>query len=316
MEPASEPATLLTPFDLASLTKPLVTAILAVIQDAEGTLALGAPAVRWLPELRSGAYGALTLEDLGAHRGGLPGWRPLYLHATDRDSFVQRIAAEPPAGPPDATLYSDLSYILLGIAIERAAGVPLDRLFQDRIARPLSLGRAGFAGTRASFADAAATERGNAYERHMAGPEGEPHAWRRHVLGGEVHDGNAWALGGVAGHAGLFATAEDVAAMAWAVLEPARLGLDPTVRDLWLRPAFGEVGRTFGWLPAPQSESVRDVLEPEAVGHFGFTGTSVWIEPLRGAVHVLLTNRVHPDVPTEPFVPVRRAFHEAVTTRR
>jgi CubicO group peptidase (beta-lactamase class C family) len=315
-EPVSEPVHPDTPFDLASLTKPLATATLAGILVAEGRLTLDDPAARWIPELRRGAYASLTLRDLGTHRGGFPAWHPLYLEARSRESYAERIASLPPVGPPGATLYSDLPFILLGIAVERAAGSTLDVLFRDRIAGPLGLARAGFATDPRTFADAAATERGNAYERRLAGQLGHLHAFRRHVLRGEVHDGNAWGLGGVAGHAGLFATADEVAILAGAVLDPSRLGLGEAARDPWLRPAGGDGARTFGWLPAAGAESVRGVLEPDAVGHFGFTGTSVWVEPGRGAVHVLLTNRVHPEVPEEPFAPVRRAFHVAAAADR
>lgn len=304
-----------TPFDLASLTKALSTAIVTVLLEKEGRVALSDTASRWLPELRGGPYATISLADLGAHRGGLPAWRPIYLDAGDRDAYVLRIAKEAPAGPSDGTLYSDLSYVLLGVAIERAAGETLDALFDRLVAHPLGLGRAGYAGRGSAFPDAAATERGNAYERRMAGEAGRSFRWRTGVLRGEVHDANAWTLGGVAGHAGLFSPVEDVVSIASAVLDPSRLGLGRSESLPWLRPT--EAGtRTFGWMPAREADSARGILDPDAVGHFGFTGTSVWIEPRRRAVHVLLTNRVHPDVPTEPFTEVRRGFHAAAVAKR
>lgn len=135
------------------------------------------------------------------------------------------------------------------------------------------------------------------------------------MLRGEVHDANAWALGGVAGHAGLFAPVEEVVSIASAVLDPSRLGLGRSESLRWTVPA--EPGkRTFGWMPAREADSVRGILDPDAVGHFGFTGTSIWIEPGRRAVHALLTNRVHPEVPAEPFAGVRRGFHAAVVASR
>jgi CubicO group peptidase (beta-lactamase class C family) len=303
-----------TPFDLASLTKPLVCATLAAILEAEGRWSLDDPAARWIPELKGGPYARVPLRSLGAHRGGLPHWHPLYLDAGDREGYLARIASLPPCAPPETTVYSDLGYLILGFAMERAASSTLDELFQARIARTLGLRRAGFAVTESTFRDAAATERGNEYERRMVGPAGDRFAWRTHVLRGEVHDANAWRLGGVAGHAGLFAPIGDVVRMAEAVLAPSKLGLDDSARDLWLRPV-GQTGtRTFGWLPAVEAESTRGVLQPEAVGHFGFTGTSLWIEPDRGAIHVLLTNRVHPTVPSASFLPVRRGFHRVAVS--
>ncbi len=315
LEPRVEPLAYQTPFDLASLTKPLSTAIVAVLLEKSGTLALSDAASRWLPELDGGPYASVTLADLGAHRGGLPAWRPIYLDAADRDAFVERIAKEAPAGPAEGTVYSDLAYILLGVAVERAAGQTLDTLFDRLVAAPLGLDRTGYAARGSGFPDAAATERGNAYERRMAGEPGRKFPWRTEVLRGEVHDANAWALGGVAGHAGLFAPVEEVVAIATAVLEPTRLGLGRADARPWIGAA--EPGtRTFGWMPAREADSARGILDPDAVGHFGFTGTSIWIEPSRRAVHALLTNRVHPEVPAEPFTEVRRGFHAAAVLAR
>ena len=127
---------------------------------------------------------------------------------------------------------------------------------------------------------------------------------------GQVHDGNAWGLGGVAGHAGLFGTAAAVASIAVALIDPLRLGLIAGDLDPMMEPdAGGDGSRTVGFLLAKDSDSVRGVLPDDAVGHWGFTGTSVWIDRERPRVYVLLTNRVHPTVPREPFTATRRAFH-------
>ncbi|HEX6851590.1 MAG TPA: serine hydrolase domain-containing protein [Candidatus Polarisedimenticolaceae bacterium] len=291
-----------TPFDLASLTKPLATALLAALAEHRGAIDLSAPAGAWLPELSGSAWERATLLDLGAHRAGLPPWRPLYLSGSTREAYLAAIAAEPAAAPPGTTLYSDLGYILLGIAIERALGRPLDVLFDVRIAATLGLARAGYAGTSDRFEDAAPTERGNAFERELAGEAGHDHPFRTEVIRGAVHDGNAWGLGGVAGHAGLFATADAVAAIA-------RHVLDSPARRRMLAPVAGEGTRSFGFTFAPLTESVRGVLDDDAVGHFGFTGTSVWIEPRVPRIYVLLTNRVHPTVPRAEFSRVRQTFH-------
>jgi CubicO group peptidase (beta-lactamase class C family) len=211
-------------------------------------------------------------------------------------------------------LYSDLGYLLLGFAVERAGGAALDRLFEERVARPLGLSRCGFPGRSDRFRDAAATERGNEYERSLASAGADDARFRRDLIRGTVHDGNAWGLGGVAGHAGLFGTASDVARIALAILEPPRLGRPRGIFEAMLVPATGDGGRTFGLLTAAGTESVKGVLADDAVGHFGFTGTSLWIEPRVARVYVLLTNRVHPVVPTADFVPTRRAFHVAAAS--
>ncbi len=298
------------PFDLASLTKPLATALLASILDHEGRLSLDAPLCDRFPRLRASAFRRATLRDVAAHRAGFPAWAPLYLTGTTQDAFVSAIAACEPVGPPGVTLYSDLGYLLLGFAVEEVSGKPLDRLFAERIADPLGLARCGFPGREGLYGDAAATERGNAYEQALAGPAARSARFRSYVLRGEVHDGNAWGLGGVAGHSGLFGSAADVAAIALAILDPRRLGLTEGTLDAMLRPVTEGAGnRTIGFLRAHDAESVREVLPDDAVGHFGFTGTSLWIDAARPRVYVLLTNRVHPRVPNQPFTSTRRPFH-------
>lgn len=308
LSPQPEAVAATTPFDLASLTKPLATAMLAVLLERDGLLELEAPASHLLPELRGTAYGDVTPVELAAHRAGLAAWKPLYARAADRAGYLARIAAEPLAGPRGVTLYSDLGYLLLGFVLERAGGDTLDRLFDARIAGPLGLRATGYAGAGARFGYAAATEDGNFYERDLAGADGLGHRFREHVPRGQVHDGNAWGLGGVAGHAGLFGPAREVAIVASAILEPEdRLRRDvPTWR--FFRRVAGEGSRTFGWLPARDSAAAAGVLSDAAVGHDGFTGTSVWLDPERGRVFVLLTNRVHPRVPAEDFTPIRRGF--------
>jgi CubicO group peptidase (beta-lactamase class C family) len=144
----------------------------------------------------------------------------------------------------------------------------------------------------------------------LAGQSAPGNRFREEIPRGQVHDGNAWGLGGVAGNAGLFGTAADVAAIALAILDPRRLGLEAGALDPMLRPVAEGAGiRTVGFIRARDAESVRGVLPDDAVGHLGFTGTSLWIDVARPRVYVLLTNRVHPRVPREPFTDTRRGFH-------
>ena len=312
LEPVREPLREGTPFDLASLTKPLATAILAVMAERDGLIRLDQELGSVFPELRESPFSRTTLDDAARHRAGLPSWVPLYLQGRTPAAYLRAIATLDRAAAPGETLYSDLGYILLGFALERSSGSGLDRLFASRVAEPLGLARCGFPPRTAAFADAAATERGNAYERRLAGGAAGTEidgAFRAHVPRGEVHDGNAWGLGGVAGHAGLFASAPDVAAIALALLDPTRLGLTAAACDAMFTAAEGPGARTVGFEPARGTESVRGVLPDAAVGHFGFTGTSVWIDRARPRVYVLLTNRVHPTVPAADFVAVRRGFH-------
>lgn len=297
-----------TPYDLASLTKPLATALLAALLEQEGRFALEQPLADLLAEVAGSAVGARTLLELGSHRSGLPAWRPLSATAGAREAMVQAIAALPlPA--PGQELYSDLGYLLLGIALERVAGVPLDRLFRERVAAVCAPLRLGFPGPGDRFRDAAPTERGNAFERRMAGEEGAGHAWRTEIESGEVHDANAHALGGIAGHAGLFGTAAAVGALAGEILRPRRLDLGARARARLLHPVADGGDRTFGFVLARGSRAARGVLPDGAPGHTGFTGTSLWLVPDRERALVLLTNRVHPVVQEGDFQPVRADFH-------
>ena len=296
-----------TPFDLASLTKPLCTALLLTMLERDERLESGQPVSRWLEVMRGSAFSGASLLDLATHRSGLPAWRPLYVHASDRQGYLERISHELPAVPAGETLYSDLGYILLGMVIEEATGRRLDRLFREHVGQALGEPRIGFAA--GDYRDAAATERGNAYERRLAGPDGEAHPWRTAVLRGEVHDANAWGLGGVAGHAGLFGTVEAVAAVARELLRPTRLPLGEAEREKLLRPRPGGGGRTVGMVVATESGAARGILPPTAPGHTGFTGTSMWLDPPTGRFFVLLTNRVHPVVERRDFQRIRRTFH-------
>ena len=310
VEPAPDPLRPDTPFDLASLTKPLATAVLATILDREGRLSLDATLGAVFPDLAGSEFARATLREAAAHRAGFPPWIPLGMSGTTREAYVARIATCERHAQPGETVYSDLGYILLGFAVEDAAAVPLDALFARRIAAPLGLSRCGFPGRGAAFADAAATERGGYYERELAGAAARPDRFRAAIRRGEVHDGNCWALGGVAGHAGLFAPAAEVAACALALLEPQRVGLPGGALDAMFRPvADSPAARTIGFSRASDAASVSGHLPDDAVGHSGFTGTSLWIDASRPRVYVLLTNRVHPTVPAQPFTATRRAFH-------
>jgi CubicO group peptidase (beta-lactamase class C family) len=314
LEPERAPLSEATPFDLASLTKPLCTALLLLLLEQEGRLALHAAAGDYLDELADSVWASTSLLALASHTSGLPAWQPLYLSASNLRGCLGLIAEQAPEVPAGQTLYSDLGYILLGAILERLSGRTLDRLFEERIVAPLGVERIGFAvGTR-SFADAAATERGNRFERNLAGGRGEGYAWRSEVIRGRPHDGNAAALGGVAGHAGLFGTVAAVAAVARAMMSEGPLGLGPAARNKLLQVAPGGC-RTAGLVSAGASSAARGLLPESAAGHTGFTGTSLWLDPGGGRLFILLTNRVHPVVQPRNFQLLRRAFHRLASRR-
>lgn len=319
--PAPAPAAFDTVYDLASLTKPLATAALLALFEEEGTVDPGAPASSFLPDLACDHGGAPTLLDLALHRAGLPAWRPFYIFAKTPEGVlnsVVQLSLEAPCGA--RVVYSDPSYILLGEALSRVSGRGLDALFAERIARPAGAASVGFGPVATPRDRVAPTENGNRYEREKAAafvPPGEtldPGRFRSALIHGEVHDGNAHALGGVAGHAGLFGDASSVARLAREFVGAGTgiFGARALARFREnLTPGLQE-GRTVGWKRAVQgAREAEGVLSPRAFGHTGFTGTSLWIEPETARILVLLTNRVHPEVRPIDMNALRRGFHAA-----
>lgn len=315
--PEPLPARQDTVYDLASLTKPLVTAPLLAILAEEKALDLEAPASSLLPGLACDRAGRPTLMDLALHRAGLPAWRPFYRLAKTPDQVLNSIMNLEPEAPCGArVMYSDPGYILLGEALRRASGQALDALFRERIGSPLRLATMVFCPPTSWRDRIAPTERGNRYEGTLAESLGDPlpmEALREGLIHGEVHDGNAFALGGVAGHAGLFGDAADVARLAGEFLGAGRGLFGARSIDLFrvnATPGLGQ-GRTLGWKRAlPGAIEADGVLSPDSFGHNGFTGTSVWIDPRTERIYVLLTNRIHPEVRPLDMNARRRRFHE------
>ena len=311
-EPDQVAATTETLYDLASLTKPLVTAALALELAEDGVLPLDLPVGRLLDEMSGPPRDRVTVLDLMTHRAGFAAWRPLYLETRPPlRRYAAAAALSPLAYPPQArVIYSDLGYLVLGACLEQVAGASLGELWRKRLL-PLAADALRFPPAADDGERCAATERGNAYERAMAGAEEGDPRFRTELIRGAVHDGHAHALGGIAPHAGLFGTAAGVARLAreyterGSVLGPAARALahaDLTATLDDHRSAAFELARADG-------TGASGVLPETAVGHSGFTGTSLWLEPARDRVYVLLTNRVHPVVAPRNMNAVRREFH-------
>jgi len=305
-----------TLYDLASLTKPIAGSCLAAILASEGRLTCDDPLARHLPEWNPpGDAARITLLDLLTHRSGLPAWNPVYIHASGRDGYLERLKSLPLERPPgESVVYSDPGYILLGFALERAGGAPLDRLLADKVARPLALRDLRFRPPRSMRRRIAATEAGNRRERDLAGTEGDGYnGWRAEVAWGEVHDLNARALGGISAHAGLFGTARAVLGVAREVLGPGTGLLDERQREFMRADLTTGLGadRSLGFLLASNpGTSAGSGLSRRSFGHTGFTGTSLWIDPDARRIYVLLTNRVHPEFREIDMNAIRRGFHE------
>jgi CubicO group peptidase (beta-lactamase class C family) len=305
-----------TIYDLASLTKPLATALLAVRLQGEGRLRLADPLSRHIPEwLPKDERASVTLMDLLTHRSGLPGWVPLYLYASDAEGRIDWLRSAPLAHAPGCdVVYSCTGYTLLGFVLERVGGAPLGRLFEQRVAKPLGLSDVLFTPGAASRRRIAATEVGNVRERCLAGARGEGYnAWRTGLIWGEVHDHNSHTLGGAGGNAGLFGTAAAVFALAREFLGDGSGFIEAAARELFGANVTAGLSedRAVGFqLASTRGCSAGPALSRSSYGHTGFTGTSLWIDPDSRRIYVLLTNRVHPRFRDVDMHAVRRTFHE------
>ena len=330
LEPSRIPATLDTIYDLASLTKPLITGLLCARRIESREIALDSSVAEFLPEFDRPDKQSITVGQLLTHTSGLPAWRPLYILAEGKSERALAAIANVDLeyAPGTRVVYSDLGFITLGLLLEKLTGRRLADLARDEIFQPLALQRTFFNPAIAMQTGIAACETGNAYERNtcLETNAGDFQNWRQDIIWGQVHDGNAHFLGGAAGHAGLFSTARETLAIANQFLErgvenvPARhasLLKDETLGLFRKNLTVGlEESRTIGWMLAETNgSSAGPDLPLESFGHTGFTGTNCWIDPQHERVFILLTNRTH--ARALPFVninSVRRQFHSLAVT--
>src|SRR5689334_7674267 len=311
-----------TIYDLASLTKPLVTTLLCARRIELGELTLDSSVSHYLAEFDRTDKQVITIRELLTHTSGLPAWRPLYLLAEDeRERAVGAIAnLELEYKPGTRVVYSDLGFIALGILLERMSHQSLAELAKREIFEPLKLTHTFFNPELALHTGIAACETGNAYELNMCKETGagEYANSRQRVIWGEVHDGNAYFLGGAAGHAGLFSTAADVLVLSNQFLAAHSSLLKPeTCANFRTNMTPGlEEARSLGWQLALSKESTAGPdLPSDSFGHNGFTGTSVWIDAQNDRVFILLTNRTHArQLPFANINAVRRRFHSLAVT--
>jgi len=274
LEPAPEPLRKDMRFDLASVTKAIATTSCILALTDDGKLDLDAPAAELLPALAAHGKGALTPRQLMTHATGLPPWVHFYKTCRSRDAVREAVLATPLAQPPNtATVYSDVGFLTLGFLIEALTGQREDVYLRERVLAPLGLAD-GLGYLPANPAECVATEQDT---------------WRGRLIRGEVHDENASACDGVAGHAGLFGQVAAVGRFGQAMLAGQWLG-EATRADLFrVRDDLSAARVGLGW-----KRLQYDTTDQAAFGHDGFTGTLLWISPACGLVIALLTNRVHP----------------------
>lgn len=310
-----------TRFDLASLTKVVATTTAAMILEEEGRLELDRPVSAYLPELDAADKAGITVGHLLRHNGGFRSGMRLWKDGGGAAAFLRRMNDEPLAYTPgDSTIYSDWDLILTGWIVERIAGKRLDVFLRERVWEPLGMRDTGFNPLASDVvpagADCTATLRpDHPLLAHVAATEVDT-VYRHRLIHGIVHDENACSLGGVAGHAGLFSSARDLAVFAQMMLNGGQYGGARIVGQnsiaRWTARQGARSSRALGWdTPAPRSTGGR-YFSPRSFGHTGFTGTSMWLDPERGIFVVLLTNRVNPTRANTRHEPLRRAIADAV----
>jgi CubicO group peptidase (beta-lactamase class C family) len=309
--PEPQPLAADTLYDLASLTKPLVSAFLAVYLIEKKQWRLDDEVRRFFPAFTS----PVTLEQLLTHSAGFQPWHPFYLYHP-QDDLTQISALNRIARPGAMVLYSDIGYILLRRLLEKVSGSGFQELAQTVIFDRLKLRDTFFLVPKEKKPYCAPTEIGNGFERNMCAAEHEGAAacffWRSELIRGDVHDANSYYSGGSAGNAGLFSCSRDLFKMGLEFFpESATLLKSESIALFWQNRTPGDrQQRSIGFLlnRSPQSSGGR-ALAPGAIGHNGFTGTSLWLEAEKQRQWILLTNRVHPRVETMNFNGRRRKLH-------
>jgi CubicO group peptidase (beta-lactamase class C family) len=299
-------------YDLASLTKVVATTTAAMILEQEGRLDLDRTVQSYVPEFNAPDKARITVRMLLTHSGGLEAFAQLFLRFRGREQYLEQINLRPLRSEPGTrSVYSDWDLILTQLVIERITGVTLDRFVADRVFTPLGMRDTGFNPDAALLARIAPTERDTARVKTTTGC-----STSCNLVHGMVHDENAWAMGGVAGHAGLFSSARDLSVFAQFMLNGGGYGgvrlIQPVSIARWTARQSASSSRALGWDTPSDSSSAGRFFSPRSFGHTGFTGTSMWIDPERGVFVILLTNRVNPTRANTKYVKLRRAVADAV----
>lgn len=299
--PGSPAVTDSTLFDLASLTKVVATTTALAMLEEAGRIDLDRPVAAYLPELTDTAKQRITVRQILTHRGGFEAGAELYHQYRGRAEYLAQINARPlKYAPGTQSIYSDWDLVLGGLIVERVTADSLDGWTAAHVFSPLGMRDTRFRPDTSLRPRIAMTEVDSA----------RGHIW------GEVHDPNAWAIGGVAGHAGLFSSARDLAIFAQMLLNGGSYGgvriLRPETVARWTAPENAGSSRALGWDTPSGTSSAGRYFGPRSFGHTGYTGTSIWIDPERGVFVVLLTNRVDPTSENQKHVALRRAVADAV----
>jgi CubicO group peptidase (beta-lactamase class C family) len=288
-------------YDMASLTKVVATTTAAMLLEEDGKLDIERTVVSYLPEFNDPEKAPITVRMLLLHTSGMKQFQFLYREIKGREQYLQRINAKPLIHKPGEMFdYTDWNMIVLQQVVERVSGKTLDALLAERVYGPLGMRDTQFNPPESLKPRIAPTE---------------VQAFRGGQVWGIVHDENAWAMGGVSGHAGLFSSARDLAVFEQMLLNGGSYNgvrvLHPETVARWTARQRKDAARGLGWEnPSPRS-SAGQYFSPRSFGHTGFTGTSIWADPDKGLFVVLLTNRVDPTRDNPRVGPLRRAVADA-----
>ncbi len=319
VEPEKIAANLDTIYDLASLTKPLVTGLLCAKLIERGELHLEKFIDFYLSEfeLNCNFINDVLIEELLGHKSFYTAWKPFYLSARNRAEVLAEIIRTPFNWDQQTVTYSDLNFITLTFLLERLCGERIDKIAERKVFAPLALQNTFYNPPPELQKRIAASEKGNEYEKQMCVEKGfdiSKYKWREYQIWGEVHDGNCYFMNGVSGHAGLFSTAFETFVIAQQFLANQTTLLKPETCELFrtnFTPNLNEARSIAFQLGATKDSTASDALSKDSFGHLGFTGTSLWIEPESERIFILLTNRTHArELPFANINAVRRRFHE------
>lgn len=326
LEPVKVAANSETIYDLASLTKPLVTGLLCAKLIEKGGIKLSHEVRKFFPEFNTEEKKAITIENLLTHTSGFEAWKPFYLLKKGNQKFgsiyYQIVNSKLKNSINSKVVYSDLNFLMLGFLVEKIYARPLDKIATTEIFSPLGLENTFYKPTTNLKKRIAASEKGNNYEKRLAQeifseictPE---FVFRDKVIWGEVHDNNCHFMCGVAGHSGLFSNAFETLRLARQFLSESTELLKPHTCELFRKnftPNLNQA-RSFAFqLAATKASCVNQVLSDDSFGHLGFTGTSLWVDSEKKRVFVLLTNRTHySELPLSNLKTTRREFHKLTT---
>ncbi|MDQ3635872.1 MAG: serine hydrolase [Acidobacteriota bacterium] len=323
VEPEKIEAKLETIFDLASLTKVLVTGLLCAKLIEIGSINLSDKIAKYFSEFDTDEKRKITIENLLTHNSGFQSWLPFYLISDSKFQISEKIASKLLENKINKkVVYSDLNFLMLGFLVEKVFGKPLDEVAKQEIFKPLNLQNTFFNPSKKLIKQTAASEKGNAFERQTCKDLGYKiqnlkSEFRNQIIWGEVHDNNCYFMDGVAGHAGLFSIAFEVFKIAQQFLAESSVLLKPETCKLFrtnFTKGLNQARSIAFQLAETKDSTASEALAKDSFGHLGFTGTSLWIEPSKERIFILLTNRTHNrELPLADLKETRQNFHRIAT---